>query len=331
MIRERKLKKSFIGRKNVSRKYFFCFSIAISVCIGCRSDENAPDLPWYSGTLLAFFPENVPPKTVLIEPYLAWTVTSGTYDDKGSFHKKSPVRELSSFLLLETGITEFLDITLFLEESKIQYRKFHKFLYGDTLVDVGLQILRDNPLTAMPDVRLVIEESFPTGTYKQLNPEANFSDASGIGSYETLCIFVTRKVFYPKSEHPFNINLNLGYGFFSKTKIQGYSIYGGNSETSGMISPGSEYLLNIGLEYSLSKHWVIGTDIHYIFENRSRFSGNPGSSPLFLPLQSQFSLAPCLEYNLNANLGAFFACWFTVAGRNTNKFVSNQFSAYYAF
>ena len=126
---------------------------------------------------------------------------------------------------------------------------------------------------------------------------------------------------------------NLQYTLSNKTNVKGYNLYGGGQDSKGTIAPGSEYMTNLSIEYSLTRNWVISTDIHYIHQNKSTFSGNLGvfNPILGLPSSDQFSLAPCLEYNFNQNLGLFIASWFTIAGRNSSKFIRNTFSVYYTF
>lgn len=144
---------------------------------------------------------------------------------------------------------------------------------------------------------------------------------------------MTAKKFYCFPKHPFNLNFNLEYTLSNKTNVKGCNLYGGATDTKGTISPGSEYMLNLSIEYSLTQNWVVGTDIHYLHQNKSTFSGKPGiTNPLVgLPSSDQFSLAPCLEYNYNDNFGLFIASWFTVAGRNSTMFISNTISVDYTF
>ncbi|MBS0626578.1 MAG: hypothetical protein JSS09_00015, partial [Verrucomicrobia bacterium] len=146
-------------------------------------------------------------------------------------------------------------------------------------------------------------------------------------------IFVTRKIFYSFPKHPFNICLNLAYTLSSKINVKGYNIYGGNFDTEGKVFPGAQYTIDLATEYSLTKNFVIGTDIHYIHQNRSIFSGNPGITDPFVGALSsdQLSLAPCLEYNYTDNFGIFGGTWFTIAGKNSYRFITNIVTVYWVF
>lgn len=295
--------------------------------------ETTSYTPFYSGTLLAFFSENIAPKQLLIEPFFYQTTLPGTYNQNWSFQKTKPVHELSLSLLLETGITKSIDFTLFLNATYNQIGNLHSLLYQDTQAYLGFQALLDKKGSWTPDVRFLIGENFPTGSYEQLNPPKQLSDSSGSGAYETSFILVTAKRFYCFPKHPFNVNLNFAYTLANKTNVKGYNLYGGATDTKGTISPGSEYLFNLSIEYSLTQNWVIGTDVHYLHQNKSTFSGTLGIINPFVgdPSSDQVSVAPCLEYNYSANFGLFIASWFTVAGRNSDKFISNAISAYWIF
>ncbi len=308
-------------------------ALALAIPGICRSDDTSHDLPFFAGTLLAFFPENVAPGELVIQPYLYMTTIAGNYGRHWSFQKTKPIHELGSSVLFETGITDRIDISLMINGTYNQYGRFHSLLYQDMQAYLGLQILTDNPKSWTPDLRFVAGEGFPTGQYQTLNPKKNFSNASGTGSYETFLVLVTRKIFHPFGKHPFNVNLNFGYTLFTKTKIKGYNFYGGDSATVGTISPGNQYFVNVAFEVCLTRNWVLGSDIHMLHQNRSLFQGTPGNSSLAsgVPSWVQISLAPCLEYNFNENFGGVAGCWFTIAGKNANKFVSNQISIFYTF
>ncbi len=317
---------------NIRLRSLLLFSTLMPATYSYGAEPNSY-IPLYSGSLLAFFSENATPGQLEIEPYLYQNTLPGSYDENWSFQKTKPIHKIASSLLLETGITQHIDITLFMTATYNQIGNLHTLLYTDMQAYLGFQILLDKKGSFIPDVRFLIGENFPTGTYQKLNPQKMLSDSSGSGAYETSFTFVVAKKFYCFPRHPFNLNFNLQYTLSNKTNVKGYNLYGGGQDSKGTIAPGSEYMTNLSIEYSLTRNWVISTDIHYIHQNKSTFSGNLGvfNPILGLPSSDQFSLAPCLEYNFNQNLGLFIASWFTIAGRNSSKFIRNTFSVYYTF
>ena len=110
------------------------------------------------------------------------------------------------------------------------------------------------------------------------------------------------------------------------------SYYGGNSTTRGVVYPGLESVVNLAIQFSLDRYWVIGTDVHYVHQNKSRFSGKKGNArKVGLPSSEQWSVAPCLEYSWNENLSVSAGSWFTVGGRNSLNFLSMAGTVFYYF
>jgi hypothetical protein len=197
--------------------------------------------------------------------------------------------------------------------------------------------LKDKKGTWIPDFRVLLQESFPTGKYDHLNPNKNGADIGGIGTYQTGFIIVTRKIFYTFPSHPYNFNLNLYYLLSTKTKVKDFSVFGGGFGTRGVVSPGNQFIGNLGIEFSINRNFVLGTDIHYEHRDKSPFHGKPGLlkdgtiAKVGLPSTDRWSLAPCLEYSYSDALSLAGGVWFTVAGRNVTGFVSGVFNVYYYF
>jgi hypothetical protein len=84
----------------------------------------------------------------------------------------------------------------------------------------------------------------------------------------------------------------------------------------------------VGLEYSLTRNWVLATDVLNTYTNKTWFKGRPGvtasGEPAGIGMHSsnRISLAPAIEYNFSDLFGIIAGCWFTVAGRNSGDFVS---------
>ncbi|MBS3905252.1 MAG: hypothetical protein KGZ39_08000 [Simkania sp.] len=301
-------------------------------------EENSTEyVPLFAGTMLAIYSENIDPGHVAVQSYLFKTRQPGTYDKNWSFKRQKTIEELSLLVLIDAGITHYLDITLFLGGYYNRIGHRHSFLYEDTQAFLGFQVLRDQKESWIPDFRLLLGESFPTGKYKHLDPKKMLSDNSGSGSYETSLILALGKMCYAFPKHPLNFNLNLAQYFAFITNVKGFNAYGGSADTNGKVKPGNEFFINAAIEWSLTRNWVLGTDIRYLHQNRSVFSGKKGnladgtSAFVGLPSSELISLAPCLEYNYNEDFGVLVGVWFTVAGRNAENFLSGVASVYYEF
>jgi hypothetical protein len=283
--------------------------------------------PIFAGTLLSFFPNNVPPGECLIEPFLFAGTVSGVYDSEWKNNHLFKYFESQLLLLVETGITPWLDIALTFNENYSLSNGRKSYHYGDTRLFLGFQITTNKPDSAIPDFRIVLFESFPTGKYQHLDPRKNIADVTGSGAFETWIVAVIRKIVYFTPRQTMSFNLNLGYDIPSKAHVKGFNLYGGDAKTKGSVVPGHQFVGNLSLEYSLSVNWALGLDLRYTHQNTSRSNHRD----IHLPSSEEFSLAPCIEYNPNTHFSVEAGAWVSVAGRNTIAFTSGVLTVSWFF
>lgn len=301
------------------------------------ADQDEEYKPIYAGTLLNFYSQNAAPGRLVFEPLFFVTHFYGAYDSNWKKQNQKNVNEVELILSLETGITDFIDFNLIVGGFYTHIDGFSSWRYEDTWALFGFQISSDIKDTWIPDFRIVVGQTYPTGKFEKLNPEKNLSDASGSGSVTTYLIAVWQKIFYTFPKHPFNINLNIWTLFPNELSVRGFNVYGGGFETKGRVNPGMEYVASLGVEVTLDKHWEIGTNVFYLHTNSASFKGDRGvtldglPAKVGLPSSEQLSLAPSLEYNFNQNMSMAGGAWFTVAGRNSEAFVSAILEYFYYF
>ena len=310
---------------------FALFAIFHSVSGIAKEVYEGEYEPLYAGTLLSFYPTNVDPGDISVQPYIFAGSNYGVYNSDSSFESLKNIDSLNFLLALETGVTKIFDITLIMNALGTKYGSKHSLHFGDMNLYGGFQISKNKKDSWIPDCRLLIGETFPTGKFQKLNPDKAGSDVSGFGSFATSFVSVVRKIFYTYP-HPISINLNLLYVVYSKVKIDGFSVYGGGEGTKGTVAPGNQFIANLGLEFSIDKFWELGLDVRYIYANKSRFSGKEISGVVAgLPSSELLSLAPCLEYNFNENFSVAIGAWFSVFGRNSVAFASGVANVFYYF
>ncbi len=217
--------------------------------------------PYYGGTLLSTIPENIPPGTWYIEPYLYITHQ----------YSKPTHNYIQMQWEIETGITPWLDIALY---PNFYYTNDSLFL-GDTQLALGFQILseQDN----IPAFRFILQESFPSGKYDRLT---HLSQATGAGAYQTW--FST--VLY-KTLTPYTLNLTLNYVLSSLVSPEGLNIY----DTHHTFRPGDQFIANLGIEYSLTQTTILGLDLHYQYQN-------PASNQYSLAPCIEYNPSPNLSF-----------------------------------
>ena len=320
------------NRRAFNALYLSTMLLLISVPVSFLRAQNQKTEefePLYAGTLLSFYPENALPGCFSVQPYIFSTQIYGAYEKNWSVLHHKNINTNTLLLSLETGITDWLDVNLIVNGSYNHFSNQHSWLYGDTVLYFGFQILHDQRGEWTPDLRLLIGETFPTGRYQRLDRNKLKIAPSGAGSFQTSAILIIRKIFYTYP-HPFNFNLNLYYIFPASTGVHGFNFYGGGPHTRGTVHPGNIFVTNLAFELSLNQYWQLGLDIRYEHQNKSPFTGKT-LLPTGLPSSERFSLAPCIEYTFNQDLSLATGVWFSVAGRNNNAFASWVANVFYMF
>jgi len=312
------------------KKYFLSFLLITSLLYSREPEREKSEYtyePILAGTLLAFFPNNISPGDCLLEPYFFVGNTNGVYNSEWKTEHTIKNFESQLLLLVETGITPWLDIALTMNENYTSSHGRKSWNYGDTRLSLGFQITKNKSNSVVPDFRLLLLESFPTGNYQHLNPKKTLSDVTGSGAYETWLIAIVTKIIYFTPRQPLSINLNLGCNAPTTVHVKGFNLYGGGPIANGSVKPGQQFLGNLGLEYSLTINWILGLDIHYTHQNKSH-SAHPD---LGLPSSEEYSLAPCIEYNPTTHFGIEAGAWFSIAGRNAFSFATSVATIYWFF
>ena len=200
--------------------------------------------------------------------------------------------------------------------------------FGDFPTALNIQLLENTPGSWYPAIKLTVREIFPTGKYQHLSPHKNATDSTGSGSYDTGFGVTFANLYHLSSIYYLSARLSLNYDFFTKTHVEGFNSYGGGFGTRGTVKPGDNYTGLIGLEFTLSKNWVFALDLVAFYGNKSPFRGKRGVTTAGAPADVgfpsffEFDLAPAIEYNFSEDFGIIAGTWFSVAGRNTQQFVS---------
>lgn len=299
-------------------------------CAALHADSKEGIDPLYAGTQLAYYPINGSPGHVSINPFITYSSSHASYGSHWTKETHTTSQRVIGFNSIATGITNWWDATIYFGG---QYQKVgcqHTWGLLDTTLNFGFQLLRGDKNNWIPDIRLIVGETFPTGKYDRLDLRKKGSDLFGAGSYVTSVVFIMARTFYVIPKHPFNLNLNLYYNQPSSTTVRGLNYYGGDPETKGKVFPKSSFVTNLAIELSLNRFWALGMDMSYIHTNKVPFKGHTILKTGF-PSSEQFSLAPCLEYCWTETACLALGPWFTVAGRNSSAFAGFLTNAYWYF
>lgn len=327
----------------ISQWFVFILFLTMMASLGAISTpETLPRIPgeqhefqpWFTGSLLAGAGCTVDPSHVNLEPYLFATAQTGVYNDHWKGLSENRSFTVTPLLFTSIGLLRNVDLSLIPRMYANFKEHASDIRIGDFPVFIGVQLMRDRREAWTPDLRMVIKSIFPTGHYQHLNPSLHGTDATGIGSYQAGFAFNFQKVFY-LGINLLRMRLNFDYLMPSSVHVKGFNTYGGGYGTSGKVRPGNIFTSTLAFEYMFSQRWIGALDIQYVLEGPIRFSGKPGISltgtPAIMtsPAAQQISLAPAIEYAFNGQIGLIAGPWFTIAGKNSARFISGVIALNY--
>jgi hypothetical protein len=286
--------------------------------------------PWLTGPLLTPSGHAIPKGHYNIEPYLYITTNDGMYDSNWKRHKIPDFTQIVFQLSLQFGVWDKVDIKS-TPQASYNIRSGQKtFRVNDLPIGFDIQLLMDSPDTWYPAIKFSFVETFPIGKYQKLNPDKKGTDLGGFGSFASTPGLVFSRLFhFGNGVHYLATRLSISYTLSAPVHVKGMNAYGGGPGTNGKVYPGNSLGTLLGLEYSMTQHWVLACDIANFYNNKTRFSGRTGGNAVGSPSNNQLSIAPALEYNWSENIGVIGGVWWTIAGRNATAFKSGVIALNY--
>lgn len=284
--------------------------------------------PWYTGPLLAPSGKTIPRGHIDLETYAFYTENTGRFDRHWKLIESPSSQSIQINPLFSYGLTSNMDLQFSLPYTINRSQGQSGKHIGDVFALLGFQALEQKESAWRPDLRLTIQQIFPTGRFDDLNPTNLGTDVTGVGSYQTTFGLNFQHLNTLFQRYYLRKRLSLTYLYAAPVHIRGHTSYGGNAETNGSISPGNMASIDLAGELSLTQNWVLVMEGFYFKRNASNFTGNPGLNSEGLPLTigndiiQEFSLAPAIEYNFSANYGLIAGVWFSVKGKDAPDFMS---------
>jgi len=303
-----------------------------------ETGETAPNQPWFTGPLIASGSTTIPVGHWNIQPYFFATQVPAEYSQDWDIEKVPTFWTLNTIVPLWVGLTTWMDI-----QVQPQWSWNHQagvgghWVLGDTNVQLEFQLYRADfpPKNWLPSIKIAIRETMPTGRYRHLSASKHSVEDGGSGSWATSFIFVIGRMFHLSGLHYLSTRLNGMYTVFAPVHVKGFNNYGGGYGTDGSVRPRPSFFLDFGLELSLTRNWAFALDVIGRWRGGNSFSGTPGRLPGGMPASNtslagiQYSIAPAIEYNFNAQLGIIAGPWITFAGKESNQFYSGVISVNY--
>lgn len=310
------------------------FAAAIALSFPAFADQNASSAPspWFTGPLLAPTGSTYPAGHIGYQLYAFYTDNFGHYDRRWKRISTIDTHTWNPLFVAFIGLTDRSDLQLTVPYFVNDSSGVSSHGFGDASLTLGYQAMKGVLGTWKPDLKLTIAESFPIGTYENLNPGLRGTDARGTGSYQTALAATFQKVWHFSGAHYLRGRWNFTYTIPTDVHLVGLNAFGGAADTDGTINLGNHFSTDLAFEYAITRHWVPAVDFLYTASGKNIFNGNPGTTAMGLPApistvsSEEFSIAPALEYNFNATVGIIAGVWFTVDGRNATEFTSGVFS-----
>jgi hypothetical protein len=274
-----------------------------------------------TGPLLAPSPYTVPPGHVDLEPYLYVNFSTGVYNNHWEHQKESSLSKNIEFVpMIQVGVLSFMDLDLVPQFIHNSAGGKGASGIGDFGVQLGFQVLRQNHYPIA--LKIAIQEIFPTGAYHNLNSSLNGVDAFGSGAFTTKVTIASGYKMPLSPSRDLRIRLATSYAIPSSVHVEGPNAYGGDPTTFGDVTNAGTFDLVCGIEYSITRNWVLSMDIDSLWQHATKFKGRTLSPVGKDGSTYVLSMAPALEYNFNATYGFIGGAWFSVLGRNHTSYVN---------
>ena len=152
-------------------------------------------VPWFTGTPLPPSAVGATPGSPIGAAILFFTVTHGEYQNNWKLKNVDNTWTVMPFFEFLFGINKYIGIEIYPSIMSNFKNGLSSTHLGDIYARIGFQIARDTPNSWVPDVRILLQENFPTGNYQKLNPRKMGIDSTGTGSFQTGVSLVAQKLF----------------------------------------------------------------------------------------------------------------------------------------
>ncbi len=286
--------------------------------------------PWFTGSLLSPSAQTTPAKHGTIESYFGFFAFTGLYTKNWATKTFPNFYSTNLYISTSYGLTSFLDIGATLNVSYQFTQGQQSTQFGDIPFGIGIQLLTEDQNSWLPSIKLGLRATAPTGKYNNLNPNKLQTDSVGYGTWAPRSCLTVGKLLKLNSIHFLSYRVSFNYTVPTPVNAKNFTFYGGVPGTRGTIYLGNTFWTDLALEYNFNQKWAFALDLYYQHFNKNRFSGKTGfiapgiPASLTYPSIDAFSLAPALEYNWSANVGLIGGVWFSVAGRNSARFLAGS-------
>lgn len=310
---------------------FFACLFSIQIEASYHSDMVTDNYEqWFLGSIHSPLPITVDPQHPSLEIEFFSSNRYGNYNSRGNLVNIPHIHSLSPSVDFQFSFNKIIGFEIISSLTYNSCGKEHYTNIEDTIFRMGFQISNDTKGTWIPDFRIVLEETFPTGKYQNLDPKKKGCDITGQGSFQTGIYFTCEKQFYTKNDDHLSIRTCLGYFIPTAVSVRGFNYYGGSANSLAIVYPGNSLSFFLLGEYALTSKWAIACEFNYL-KGWKGCSFTERGEEINVPRYSQITLNPQIQYTFTRSFGLMIGCWFTVSGENSPAFTSFFISSLYIF
>ena len=280
--------------------------------------------------MLANTPATAPRGHSLAETYLYDVTTQGAYSATGSRRSVPHANGYGSLTYLIYGLSDKTGVGI-LPTFGYTTATGEPSSAGPGMGDLTLLLQRRlttfRPCGKTPILSVNVEQTLPTGPYDHLSRANN---GLGGGAWTTNPAVLSQMYFWLPNRRILRTRLDLSDAFAHAVDVHDASVYGTTAGFRGTAHPGSSFYLDNSWEYSVTRSWVLATDITYRNTSNTRITGSYLGNPASVTLNSGWSdacsVAPAVEYSWKPYLGVLLGVRLTPAGHNTTETISPAFA-----
>ena len=275
--------------------------------------RTSPALPeaWWTGPIAASSAETLPHGHVLFEPYL-FDVRSAGSDYAGS---------LTYILYGATDRLTIGAIPTFGSAKTHGSGRLRSLGVGDLTLTAQYRFNRAKPSALVPTLALVVQRTLPLGRFDRLdrNPDLGI----GSGAQSTLIGLYAQRVDRLGNGRPLRTRLNITYSFTPPVRLEGISAYETQRGFAGWVRPGDILGVDLSAEYSLSRRFVLATDLIYRTTGSTSITADSAQwEDRRLPTTRSLSIAPAVEYSWSASRGVLIGVRLTPKGDHVSPSIT---------
>lgn len=283
---------------------------------------------WWTGPLLAPNASTFPAGHALVEAYVFDVNGNGQYDRSRRHEPAAGGHELGSLTYLIYGLTDRVSVGLlprFVYDEPAGAPNSSSPGVGDLGAQVQIGLTSFHEGSWVPATAVVLGATFPTGRYDRLT---NPADGFGAGAYSTSLSWYSQDYLWLPNGRILRVRLDLTYAISNSANVADQSVYGTGVGFRGHAHPGDSFTADTAAEYSLTRNWVLATDLVWVHNSSTHLTGSEPAAggPAVIDTQSGSSeylaVAPAIEYNFSSRVGVIVGARIFVAGRNTGSSVT---------